>query len=166
MTLRESVKHALPEPSLGGGQPGEFGATIWRDWLTEEVVDRLGLNERQRQAVDVVKTEGRITNTVYQEVTQTSRPTAIRDLADLVANGVFLRHGVARSASYGMAGMRLRNDSNDSQRNGQTHDSEMTQMNHTPRRKTRHKPVKPASKGAGRRPKGHLSAPASPKTTP
>ena len=140
MMIRESVKHALPEPSLGGGQPGEFGVTIWRDWLTEEVVNRMGLNERQRKAVDVVKTEGRITNAVYQEVTHTSRPTAIRDLADLVAKGVLVRHGVARSASYGMAGMRLKNDSNDSQRNGQTNDSEMTQMNHTPRRKTRHTP--------------------------
>ena len=88
MMIRESLEHALPEPSFGGNQPGEFGATIWRDWLTDEVMAGLGLNERQRKAVVVIKVDGRITNAVYQKVTSASRPTAIRDLADLVARGV------------------------------------------------------------------------------
>lgn len=146
MMIRESREHALPEPSFGGSQPGEFGTTIWRDWLTEEVMAGLGLNERQRKAVAVVKREGRITNAVYQRVAEASRPTAIRDLADLTAKKVFTRHGMGRSSSYVLAGKRVRNDSNDSRQSARTNDSEMTQTTHGPRMQTRHEPVKRAKK--------------------
>jgi len=118
MMIRESVKHALPEPSLGGNQPGEFGVTIWRDWLTEEVVAQLGLNERQKKAVGAFRLERRTTNSQYQEVTRASRPTAKRDLEDLVKKGVLERAGFGRGAYYVMPAKRLINGSNDSPRGG------------------------------------------------
>ena len=111
MMIRESLKHALPEPSLGGNQPGEFGATIWRDWLTEDVVDHLGLNERQRKAIGIVRRKWRITNSQYQKVTRASRPTAKRDLEDLVKKGVLAPAGSGRGAYYAMPSKRLRNGS-------------------------------------------------------
>ena len=148
MMIRESVDHALPEPRFGTEQPGEFGVTIWRDWLTEDVMGRLGLSERQMMAVHVVKTAGSITNAVYQKVTHASRPTAIRDLADLVGKCVFVRRGVGRSAAYVMATRRLINDSNDSRRHGRANDSQTTQMTHVARLETRQKPVKNGRKKA------------------
>ena len=101
MMIRESVKHALPEPSLGGGQPGEFGVTIWRDWLTEDVVNRMGLNERQRVALAFVQQHGRVTNRDVKTKGGITDRTALRDFDDLVAKGVLERVGkTGRSAYY------------------------------------------------------------------
>ncbi|MBI5740557.1 MAG: DUF4062 domain-containing protein [Nitrospirae bacterium] len=102
-TMIELCREAgLPEPQFEQ-RSGSFVITLWRDWLTPEVLAGYKLNERQMQAVAVVKSNGRITNSGYQEATGTSRPTAIRDLAELVGKGVFLRIGEARGAFYVVA---------------------------------------------------------------
>jgi hypothetical protein len=107
------LEAGLPEPQFEQ-RGGSFVTTIWRDWLTSEVLAGYGLNERQMKAVAVAKSSGRITNSGYQEATGTSRPTAIRDLSELVNKGVFLRVGEARGAFYVIAGKRLNNNSNES----------------------------------------------------
>lgn len=100
MMIRESVDHALPEP-LFKQSGGEFVATIGRDWLTEAVMSRLNLNERQVRIVRQVKTAGRITNQEYQEVAVTTSKTATRDLDDLVSKNVLERVGkTGRGAFY------------------------------------------------------------------
>jgi ATP-dependent DNA helicase RecG len=103
----------LPEPTFEQ-RAGQFVVTIWRDWLTEAVKERLGLNERQRKALIVAKTAGRLTNTTYQDATGASRATAKRDLEELVAKGVLLRSGRGRGASYVISTKRLKNGSNGS----------------------------------------------------
>ncbi len=103
----------LPEPGFRQCGP-HFVTTLWRDWLTSEVLVGMGLNERQKSAVMVAKSVGTMTNAEYQKTTGTSRPTAIRDLADLVDKGVFARRGTARGAYYVISVKRLKNDSNDS----------------------------------------------------
>jgi ATP-dependent DNA helicase RecG len=103
----------LPEPEFEQRGP-HFVVTVWRDWLTAAVMDELRLNERQKKAVTAIKRVRQITNTDYQRITGASRPTAIRDLADLVDKGVFDRRGAARGAHYLLAAKRLRNDSIDS----------------------------------------------------
>jgi ATP-dependent DNA helicase RecG len=113
MMIRESLAHALPEPDFIQ-RGGEFTSTVWRDSLTPEVLAGYKLNERQLIAVSVAKSNGRITNSGYQEATGASRPTAIRDLAELVKKGVLLRVGEARGAFYVVARKRLINDSNES----------------------------------------------------
>jgi predicted HTH transcriptional regulator len=115
MMIRESLAHHLPEPGFAQ-RGGEFTITLWRDWLTEEVMLGLGLNERQRQALAAIKKSAVLTNADYQKLARASRPTVIRDLADLVAKGVLSRRGAARGAFYVLAGNRLKNDSNDSSR--------------------------------------------------
>jgi ATP-dependent DNA helicase RecG len=136
MMIRESVGHSLPEPDFVQ-RGAEFVVTLWRDWLTESVLSELGLNPRQVQAVTLVKTAGKITNAVYQQATAASRPTAIRDLADLVTKGVFARHGAGRSAFYTLAVKRLKNDSIDSARRAAGIDSQTTQTAHAPDKKTK-----------------------------
>jgi ATP-dependent DNA helicase RecG len=103
----------LPEPTFEQ-RGGQFVVTIWRDWLTEAVKERLGLNERQRKALILAKTAGRLTNTTYQDATGASRATAKRDLEELVAKGVLLRSGRGRGASYIISTKRLQNGSNGS----------------------------------------------------
>lgn len=94
----------LPEPVFEQ-RSGSFVLTIWRDWLTAELMDRLGLNERQKQAITMVKTRGRITNRELREQTGVVIRTISRDLEDLVAKGVLTMVGsTGRNAYYVMAG--------------------------------------------------------------
>jgi ATP-dependent DNA helicase RecG len=53
----------------------------------------MGLNERQIRAINYVKRKGRISNSKYQEVCNTSERTATRDLSELVESGIFIQIG-------------------------------------------------------------------------
>ena len=101
--IRLCAEAGLPEPEfLNEGE--RFRLIIWRDWLTDEVLMGLNLNQRQLQAVAYVKTNGRISNRDYRELTGTIIRTASRDLEDLVAKGVFLKVGATgRSTHYVLA---------------------------------------------------------------
>lgn len=82
----------LPEPQFEQ-RSGSFVITLWRDWLTTEVLAKYNLNERQMQAVAIVKAQGRITNREYREQTGVVIRTASRDLEDLVDKGVLEKVG-------------------------------------------------------------------------
>lgn len=87
MMIRESVEHALPEPDFAQ-TPGEFVATLWRDWLTAPVLAGLSLNDRQQLIVPHLKVSQHITNAEYREFTGATERTAARDLEELVRKGV------------------------------------------------------------------------------
>jgi len=108
--IADCLKAGLPEPDFRQSGP-HFVTTLWRDWLTEEVIVGLGLNARQKAALVEIKRTVTLTNSDYQRATGASRPTAIRDLSDLVAKGVLVRRGATRGAYYVLAGKRLKNDS-------------------------------------------------------
>jgi predicted HTH transcriptional regulator len=92
----------LPEPDFEQRGP-HFVVTLWRDWLTAEVLAGLNLNERQLQAIAYVKKTGKITNTDYQQLSGATRKTAARDLDDLVVKKVFIRLGEKRGSHYMLA---------------------------------------------------------------
>jgi len=73
----------LPEPEIKEFQGG-FLVTLFKDNLTVEQLTKLGLNDRQLRAVHFVKEKGRISNTDFQELCNISKPTATRDLTELV----------------------------------------------------------------------------------
>jgi hypothetical protein len=111
--IRLCRETGLPEPDFE--QRGtQFVVTIWRDWLTEEVIVSLGLNDRQRKAINCIRRKRRLTNAEYQEITGASRATAKRDLEDLVRKGVLVPMGAGRGAFYNMPKKRLINGSNGS----------------------------------------------------
>ena len=83
----------LPEPEFAQSG-GEFGVTIWRDWLTDAVLAGLELSERQKKAIRFVKEKGRITNTEYQKVADIQKREASRDLTELVDKEVFIKKGI------------------------------------------------------------------------
>ena len=94
----------LPSPDFEE-RAGQFVTTLWRDWLTAEVISSFDLNERQQKAVAYVKVHGRITNKDYRDLTGTIIRTASRDLEELVSKGVLRKIGVTgRSAHYVLAG--------------------------------------------------------------
>ncbi|MCP4605754.1 MAG: hypothetical protein GY847_35405, partial [Proteobacteria bacterium] len=93
----------LPEPEFEQ-RGGSFVVTLWRDWLTDEVIAKLGLNERQKKVVTYVKAHGRITNKAYRDLSGVIIRTASRELENLVSKGVLRKVGkTGRSVHYVLA---------------------------------------------------------------
>ncbi len=89
----------LPEPTFE--QRGDqFVITVWRDWLTEKALKELDLNDRQRQAIVLVKTAGRINNADYQRLTGAIKKTASRDLEDLKRKRILEKIGKTGRGTY------------------------------------------------------------------
>ena len=97
--IADCLDVGLPEPSFAQCGP-HFVTTIWRDWLTDNVLAGLGLNERQLKAVAMVKQEGRMTNKVYREAFEVTDRTALRDLKELVKLEVFEKIGETGQHTY------------------------------------------------------------------
>ncbi|MCD4847119.1 MAG: hypothetical protein K8R76_02885 [Candidatus Aegiribacteria sp.] len=106
-------KAGLPDPKFDSTE-NRFRVIIWRNWLTDDRMKGLHLNERQVKAVQFLKSNLRITNTEYQRLTGVSRATAKRDLDEMVKLGLLKLEGAGRSAHYRLTGNRLKNGSNGS----------------------------------------------------
>jgi len=89
----------LPEPDFEE-RSGSIVVTLWRDRLTNELFDSLGLSDRQRKGIAHVRKSGRIVNSEYQELIGVTRKTATRDLDDLVEKGLLRLVGERRGAHY------------------------------------------------------------------
>lgn len=74
-------------------EPFSFQVLFLKDPYTPERLRARGLNERQVRAVLHVKEHGTISNRDYQALTGASKPTATRDLNELVVSGVLRREG-------------------------------------------------------------------------
>lgn len=90
----------LPEPEFF--QDGsQFVLRIWRDWLTDDVIAGLNINDRQREVLRYLKTNREIGNTEYQQHLKVAKRTAHRDLTELVELGVLERTGTrGKGTSY------------------------------------------------------------------
>lgn len=86
----------LPEPEMTERDDG-FSVSLFKNNLSEEQLIKLGLNERQINAILFVKDRGRITNKEYQILCNVSRMTGTRDLSDLVEKGI-LKSSKAKGA--------------------------------------------------------------------
>lgn len=97
--IRLCREAGLPEPEFH--PEGErFVVVIRRDWLTLAVMTKLGLSDRQRKGIAILRGEGRLTSGRYQEETGASRQTASRDLDEMVNKGVLERHGERKGTFY------------------------------------------------------------------
>ncbi|MDO8886080.1 helix-turn-helix domain-containing protein [Candidatus Oleimmundimicrobium sp.] len=92
-------KAGLPTPVFEE-KFGGFLVIFNKDIYTEEYLVKLGLNERQIKAALYVKEKGRITNKEYQELVNTTKKTASRDLVDLVEKDVFDQVGTTGKGTY------------------------------------------------------------------
>ena len=89
----------LPAPGFEL-RSGSFVLTLWRDWLTDEVLAEFDLSQRQREAVLAAKSRGRLLVPDYREMFGISKPTASRDLDRLVQLGIFIRVGTTGRGTY------------------------------------------------------------------
>jgi predicted HTH transcriptional regulator len=100
--LAKCREAGLPEPDFA--QDGDqFTVTLWRDALTTARLDQLGLNERQRKAVELVRSKRSVTSASLQQLTGASRQTVARDLDDMVEKGLLVRLGKGRGTRYQQA---------------------------------------------------------------
>jgi len=138
--IRLCMEAGLPEPEFRS-EGERFVTVIWRDWLTDAEMDKLGLLDRQKVAVREAKARGGISNSRYREITGVSDSTALRDLRQLAGLGVLQKvGGTGRATHYSVARTKpVINPSNPSRAAGPG---------------TRHKPVKPVKKGAAKPRKG------------
>lgn len=83
-------KQSLPLPEFDVSSLDTF-KLIMRSGKQE--IAALQLNERQLKAVEHIQSGKTLTNGQYQELFNASKPTATRDLAELVAKGLILREG-------------------------------------------------------------------------
>jgi ATP-dependent DNA helicase RecG len=97
--VRECLSAGLPEPQFEEKQGGLW-LTFPRSVLTESYLRSLGLNERQIAAVRYVREKGKINNREYQELNRVSKPSATRELTELVTKKVFGMAGKGRSIYY------------------------------------------------------------------
>jgi ATP-dependent DNA helicase RecG len=96
----EACKDAeLPEPILKEEQGG-FLSKVLKDRFTADQLKKMGLNERQIEAVAYVKKNGKITNKNYQEINSISKKTSSRDLRELVDKKILLSSGVSGAGAY------------------------------------------------------------------
>lgn len=106
-------KAGLPDPGFDSTE-NRFQVTIWRNWLTDDRMKGLNLNERQVKAIQFLKSDLHITNTEYRKLTDVSRATAKRDLDGMVKMGLLKLEGAGRSSHYRLTWNRLKNSSNGS----------------------------------------------------
>ncbi len=79
----------------------EFKTILARDIYTESILNKLGLNERQKRAVLFVKEKGKVANREYKGMFGISDRMALFDLTDLCQKGIFERIGkTGRSIEY------------------------------------------------------------------
>ncbi len=89
----------LPEPKFEQ-RSGSFIITLWRDWLTDEVMRQMDLSERQQKALAVVKAVGKISNSVFQERLDVAKRTAHRELTELVRKGLLKKIGKTGKGTF------------------------------------------------------------------
>lgn len=93
--VRACKAAAVPLPEFKE-QAGGFTVILRRDAWTDEVLQALGLNERQLQAIPELRTNGFLTAQVYQRITGASRRTAFRDLEEMRRLGLIEQAGAGR----------------------------------------------------------------------
>ncbi|MEA1997920.1 MAG: DeoR family transcriptional regulator [Euryarchaeota archaeon] len=97
----------LPEPEFEL-VAGDMVVTFWKSILTEELMDKLGLNERQKRVIGRLKEYNKITTKEYCEVFNVVKDTANRDLNSLLNMGLIKREGGGPKTYYTLSIVRYR----------------------------------------------------------
>ena len=97
--LEWCVDWGLPEPEF------EFTGTslvvtLRKSKLNEEYLDTLGLNERQRKAINYMKKHKKITSKEYAELFSITDRTARNDLKSLLDKKILIQRGTSKKLTY------------------------------------------------------------------
>lgn len=94
--IAEELENAgLPIPEFYS-EAGRFKLTFYKQFLTEERLNEMGLSDRQCIAIAYLREHGTITNTDYQGIASVAKRTATRDLNELTSKGILIAEGGSR----------------------------------------------------------------------
>jgi len=93
------IESGLPEPIIEEDMKG-LRITFLKDIYTEDYLKTIDLSERQIKAILYIKQYGKITNTDYQTLNETSHRTAARDLQELVEKLFIDRKGTTGKGTF------------------------------------------------------------------
>ena len=96
--IEETVKSGLPKPTFQSRQGGLeviFQRNPMRLSDNTEKKQNHQISERQQKAIEYLKEHGTISNKIYQEINNVSKPTATRDLKNLVLLKIMEMTGTA-----------------------------------------------------------------------
>jgi len=93
------IDWGLPEPEF------EFTGTslvvtLWKSKHNEAYLDTLGLNERQRKAINYMKKHKKITSKEYAELFSITDRTARNDLKSLLDKKILIQRGTSKKLTY------------------------------------------------------------------
>lgn len=97
---KECKAQGLPEPEFISIRNLEFKAIVARDIFTEDTLLRLGLNERQIKAIKYIKRKSKIANKEYQKINAISKPTATRELSQMVKLNILTQKGIVGKGTF------------------------------------------------------------------
>ncbi len=97
----------LPEPGFEE-KMGFFVVTFWRSTVTEEYLEKIGINERQHKAIKFIRKKGRIGRSVYVELCGCSPKTAYNDIQDLVKKDILISSGKGKRTYYMLRGIHIK----------------------------------------------------------
>jgi len=98
--VKQCKQAGLPEPEFVNNRGYEFRTILGRDIFTENILLKMGLSQRQLQAIKYVKEKGRITSEEYQKLNSIKRRLSSYELSDLVKKKVFIRIGKVGKGTY------------------------------------------------------------------
>ena len=112
--IEECLNWGLPEPEFEL-VVRDLVVTFWKSRLTEDLMNELGLNERQKRAINYLKEQNKITTKKYCEIFNAVKDTANRDLNNLLDKGLIKRGGSGPKTYYTLSTVRYRPIPSDTQ---------------------------------------------------
>jgi len=97
--MEECEKHGLPEPKIEV-YGGAFSITIFKEIYDEDYLSKLDINDRQKKAIQYVKKNKSITNSLYRELFDVAQRTVVRDIEELLEFNMIQKTGSGRSTKY------------------------------------------------------------------
>jgi len=97
--ISDFAKSGLPKPHFSIHSGGIL-VTLFIEKFTAESLIELGLNNRQIQIVEFLKSEGSVSNKQYREKFSVSNATAFREITVLVENNILKRVGHGKKLVY------------------------------------------------------------------
>lgn len=99
--VKQCKSQGLPEPEFVSERNLEFKTILPRDVFTQDVLAKIGLNERQMKAVQLAKENHRITLSVLKKnFPNLTEKTLYRDLQALVTKKIFKEIGEKKGRMY------------------------------------------------------------------
>lgn len=97
--MQQCKKEGLPEPRFEDTK-SSFIVTFRKSKIKLENLQKLGLNQRQREIIEYLRKEKTVTSTKYSELSAVTDRTARNDLTELVKKHILIRMGRGKRDAY------------------------------------------------------------------